>query len=88
MILWCLHHDWPKDVKIQNRIRSPNLVLLLSTTPNLHTGMEIHGYTMWIGFCYDELVSSVYPIWIYNLGKFLTRWWIGMLFLGQYYLMN
>ena len=25
-------------------------------------GREIHGYTMWIGFCFDELVSSVYPI--------------------------
>jgi len=36
-ILWCLNHDWPKDLKIQYR----NLVLLLSTSPNLHTGRDI-----------------------------------------------
>ena len=52
-ILWCLNHDWPKDMKIQYRIRSSNLVLLLSTSPNLHMGRDIRSRHM-----FDKMVDS------------------------------
>ena len=84
-ILWCLHHDWPKDVKIQNRISSTNLVLLLSL--QLQTYIWV-GRFMDIQCGLDFVMMSWFQVFIqsriYNLGRFLTRWWIGMLFLRKY----
>ena len=58
-ILWCLNHDWPKHMKIQYRIRSPNLVLLLSTSPNLHTGRDIQSRHIFDKMVDRDAVSCV-----------------------------
>ena len=46
-------------MKIQYWIRSPNLVLLLSTSPNLHTGMDIQSRHIFDKMVDWDVVSCV-----------------------------